>query len=220
MAIILQHYLMHNNSKKACQALLSWCVVHQWCFTNGLTNSKLTRTCCLYLSVLLIFFHIFSRCHYQQPRPPFNQQRSNDVGGDPNIRYYHSYWKLQSTEALIIHSLVPECDHWNFQLNNFWLESLDYRYYKVHVNSYSASLRPDGSVMIIIANVDPKTLGVANLMGAYSWVNTVGHTEGTMSWRWIKPKGGLPIEKLPQPQTQVVQFADIKNMVLKDKKII
>ena len=27
-------------------------------------------------------------------RPPFSQKRSDDVGGDPNIRYYHSYWQV------------------------------------------------------------------------------------------------------------------------------
>ena len=26
--------------------------------------------------------------------PLFDQQKSNDAGGDPNIRYYHSYWRL------------------------------------------------------------------------------------------------------------------------------
>ena len=29
-------------------------------------------------------------------RPPFSQKRSDDVGGDPNIRYYHSYWQVRS----------------------------------------------------------------------------------------------------------------------------
>ena len=35
--------------------------------------------------------------------------------------------QLLPTQALVIRAKVPACDHWNFQLNNFWLESLDYR---------------------------------------------------------------------------------------------
>jgi hypothetical protein len=50
------------------------------------------------------------------------------VGGDPNIFYYHSYWSLQEDEALLIEiEGVPECRFWNLQLNNYWIESLDYR---------------------------------------------------------------------------------------------
>ena len=70
--------------------------------------------------------------------PPFNQHRSDSVGGDPNIRYYHSYWKLSADEALLIEATPPKCKHWNFQLNNFWMESLDYRYFDIHVNKHSA----------------------------------------------------------------------------------
>ena len=36
--------------------------------------------------------------------------------------------QIQPTQALVIRAKVPVCDHWNFQLNNFWLESLDYRW--------------------------------------------------------------------------------------------
>lgn len=142
--------------------------------------------------------------------PPFNQQRSNDVGGDPNIRYYHSYWTLLPTEALVIRATVPACDHWNFQLNNFWLESLDYRYFTVHVNKHSARLRVDGSVVVVVSANDPaKMLTSAEDCGEYSWLSTVAHTQGTMTWRWIKPQGNVPIAALPQPRTKVVQLKDI-----------
>ena len=49
------------------------------------------------------------------------------AGGDPNICYYHSYWQLGSEEDLVIEVTPPDCDSWNFQLDNNWMESLDYR---------------------------------------------------------------------------------------------
>ena len=49
------------------------------------------------------------------------------AGGDPNIRYYHSYWKLSAGEVLRIRVRPPPCRCWNCQLNNHWMESLDYR---------------------------------------------------------------------------------------------
>ena len=59
--------------------------------------------------------------------------------GDPNICYYHSYWKLAPDEALVIEVTPPECESWNFQLDNHWMESLDYRYFTPsRVNKHTA----------------------------------------------------------------------------------
>ena len=40
------------------------------------------------------------------------------AGGDPNIRYYHSYWRLPAGMALRIRVHPPPCRCWNFQLNS------------------------------------------------------------------------------------------------------
>ena len=129
--------------------------------------------------------------------PMFDQEVSNQAGGDPNITYYHSHWALKPDEALVIDAMPPECDHWNFQLNNYWMESLDYRYYTIHTNKHLASYRPDGSVRIVVAHEDPSLP---------NWINTVGHESGTMCFRWIRANDK------PQPRTRVVKLAGVQDL--------
>ena len=126
--------------------------------------------------------------------PLFDPEVSNAAGGDPNIRYYHSHWALAADEALIIEATPPECEHWNFQLNNYWMESLDYRYHTIHTNKHLAHYEPDQSVRIIVAHRDP---------GLPNWISTAGHSSGTMCFRWIRAKD------FPQPQTRVVKFHEL-----------
>jgi hypothetical protein len=109
--------------------------------------------------------------------PPQDQGRYQAAGGDPSIYYYHGYWTLAGDEALVIEiPRIPACVSWNFQLNNHWMESLDYRHHRVHVNKRTAVYAPDGSCTIVVADRDP---GVAN------WLETAGHRQGTMCFRWI-----------------------------------
>lgn len=113
--------------------------------------------------------------------PLFDPKKSNDAGGDASIIYYHSYWKLADDEALLIEVMPPDCDSWNFQLNNYWMESLDYRYFTVCINKASAKYEPDGSVKVVVAHSDP---------GLPNWISTCGHYEGTMLWRWYRLEPG------------------------------
>lgn len=130
--------------------------------------------------------------------PRFDPEISNRFGGLADIAYYHSYWRLAEDEALVIDATPPRCDHWNFQLNNHWMESLDYRYHRIHVNTATAALRDDGSVRIVVAHRDP---GVPN------WIETTGHTFGTMCFRWVRPEG-----EPPQPRTRVVKLDDVRGL--------
>ena len=125
--------------------------------------------------------------------PLEDQEICQRVGGDPNILYYNSYWQLAADKALVVDlSHVPDCDYWNFQLCNYWLESLDYRYYRIHLNKFTATPNADGSVRFVIAHHDP---GVPN------WLSTAGHACGTMLFRWV---GLADRDDITHPQTQVV----------------
>ncbi len=126
--------------------------------------------------------------------PLFDPAVAAAAGGDPNIAYYHSYWRLAPDEALVIEATPPRCDHWNFQLNNHWMESLDYRYFPITVNKHTARYRDDGSVRIVVAHRDP---------GVDNWIDTAGHDRGTMCFRWIGA------DAHPQPRTRVVPVAEL-----------
>ena len=138
------------------------------------------------------------KTNHNNELPKFDDSVSMGAGGDPNICYYHSYWELGPEEALVIESEVPECESWNFQLDNHWMESLDYRYHTIHVNKHTAVYEKDGSVRIVVAHEDP---GVPN------WIDTVGHARGTMCFRWIRAG------EHPQPRTRVVKRSEIASSI-------
>ena len=137
--------------------------------------------------------------------PLFDQKRSNDAGGDPNIRYYHSYWRIGPGEVVRIRARPPPCRCWNFQLNNHWMESLDYRHHTVHTNSSLARAdAADASLytMLVCAD-DPNADG--RFRG--NWIQTTGHAQGTMCFRWIAPT--VADAELPHPFIEVVSREEV-----------
>jgi hypothetical protein len=115
--------------------------------------------------------------------PPADQDYCQSIGGDPNIFYFHSAWEL-----------ADDCQTWNFQLDNWWMESLDYRHHTIHVNKHTAHYEDDGSVRLVVSHSDP---GVPN------WIETAGHNMGTMCWRWIGA------DRHPLLDTRVAKLADL-----------
>lgn len=109
-----------------------------------------------------------------------DQARFVRAGGDPRIQYLHGYWDLRDAVALVIDLMPPACELWNFQVNNVWMESLDYRWLPVCVNSSSARVNADGGVTLVIA---PRDLHFG------SWLTTGGHAHGTMLLRTVGAEG-------------------------------
>ncbi len=127
--------------------------------------------------------------------PRFSPEKASAAGGDPNIAYYHSAFRIEPDEVLVIEATPPECDYWNFQLANYWLESLDYRFHDIHLNKGTAVEAADGSVRIVIAHEDP---------GCANWLDPCGHVEGTMCWRWVRA------ESHPEPTCRLLKLAEFK----------
>jgi len=127
---------------------------------------------------------------------PADQEFCQAIGGDPNIYYFHSKWSLNDDEALVITADdIPECQTWNFVLQNFWMESLDYRYHQIHLNKHTAHYEPDGSVKIIVAHSNPNYP---------NWIDTAHHRQGTLCWRWIGAERHPPVE------SKVLKFDSLK----------
>ncbi len=125
--------------------------------------------------------------------PRFSPEKASLAGGDPNIAYFHSAFRVQPNEVLVIEATPPACDYWNFQLANYWLESLDYRHADVHLNQGTAVYEPDGSVRIVLAHEDP---------GCRNWLDLDGRVEGTMCWRWVRAK------EHPEPTCRLLALGD------------
>ena len=126
---------------------------------------------------------------------PADQNFGQAIGGDPNIYYFHSSWKLAADEALVIEAKeIPQCQTWNFVLQNWWMESLDYRYHNIHFNKHTAAYEDDGSVKIVVSEQQPDHS---------NWVETAGHQLGTLCWRWIGATEHPPVS------AKVVKFKDL-----------
>ncbi len=113
----------------------------------------------------------------------WGQEMFIKAGGDPAIFYVHGYWSLASDEALVLEVAEPDAEHWNIQINNWWMESLDYRYHPICINKHSAKRNADGGLTFVIAHRDP---------GFGNWLPTVGHDQGFVLLRWVKA-GATPV---------------------------
>jgi hypothetical protein len=133
--------------------------------------------------------------------PLHDQKPLHAAGGDPTISYYQSHWALAPDEALLVTiSGIPECQTWNLQLSDYWMESLDHRFFDISVNKFTARYEDDGSVRIVIAHEDP---GPAHP----NWLNTLGHSEGGMLGRIVAAASEPPKEMA----TEVVKLASLKS---------
>ncbi len=136
--------------------------------------------------------------NYMDTPNEFVGRRGRNRGGAPGKQQLNCYWKVQPDEALIVEVTPPKALWWSYELNNYWMNSLDYRYHLSSLNHAQAVREDDGLVRLAIAHEDP---GVAN------WLETGGHCEGRVELRWILA------ESAPVPRVDLVKLADLPTLL-------
>ena len=135
---------------------------------------------------------------YRDHMQTFVPRITVDRGGAPGKAPLYCYWRVEPDEALLIEVTPPRALWWNFELNNYWMNSLDYRYHLSSLNSTQAVLEDDGLLRIALAHEDP---GVAN------WLETGGHSDGRIGIRWVLA------DSAPVPATRLVKLADLPSLL-------
>jgi hypothetical protein len=103
-------------------------------------------------------------------------------------------WHIQPDEVLLMEVTPPRCSYWNFEMANYWWNSVDYRYRFSSINGKQAILEDDGSVRIAVSHVDP---GIPN------WLDAGGHIDGMVNQRWVET------DSFPTPRTSLIKVADL-----------
>ncbi|HXR36359.1 MAG TPA: DUF1214 domain-containing protein [Candidatus Binataceae bacterium] len=107
-------------------------------------------------------------------------------------------WHIQPDEALLMEVTPPRCSYWNFEMANYWWNSVDYRYRFSSLNGKQAVAEDDGSVRIAVSHADP---GIPN------WLDAGGHCIGMVNQRWVESEG------FPTPRTTLVKVADLPRVL-------
>ena len=145
-------------------------------------------------STFLIWVKDFKKNH-RNCLPLGDQSFFQAAGGDPKICYLHGYYDFNKDECMQISTDIPDCEYWNFQLENFWMESLDYRHYPIHINDSSAIVKKDKSITITVSHFP---INIENNL------ITEGRNNGAMLLRWIDAKNN------PIPEVKIKKIDSIE----------
>lgn len=108
----------------------------------------------------------------------------SEMAGTPHNHYQLCYVKLEPGQALELDLDPPACRYWSVHLNNWWLESPEYRDgQSVCINDSQAVRDVDGTVRVFVGPDDP---------GTGNWLDTKGRTETILLVRYLLPEGELP----------------------------
>jgi hypothetical protein len=108
----------------------------------------------------------------------------SEMAGTPHNHYQLCYVRLDSGEALELELTPPECRYWSVHLNNWWLESPEFRDgQSVCLNDSQVDQQPDGSVTMLVGPDDP---------GTTNWLDTKGRRETILLARYLLPTAELP----------------------------
>ena len=138
------------------------------------------------------------RAHLNQ-LPSDDQARCQRAGGDSNIYYLQSRWRLAPDEALLIEpTRIPRLRRLELPAQQL-LDGVARLSHAPHPRepATTAKREPDGSLRIV------RRASRSRARASRTGSTTAGHARGGMLFRWIGADG------VPAGRTRVVDFADL-----------
>lgn len=142
---------------------------------------------------------------YRHEKNFFAPNVPSGLSAAPGGNLNHCLWEIEPDEVLLVEVTPVECHYWNFELNNYWMNSTDYRYHLSSLNGEQAVLEADGSVRIAVSHADP---GIPN------WLDTAGFRVGFISNRWMQAASS------PLPAARLLKLAELDSALPEDAKRI
>lgn len=103
---------------------------------------------------------------------------------------------LGPDQALVVEGRWPECVYANVMFWNRFQQAPDYRYRTSSRNRKQMKSDAEGRFRFVVAAEDP---------GVENWIDTEGHSVGTLYWRFLLPEG-----EIEQPRCKVVPLSQIR----------
>jgi hypothetical protein len=108
----------------------------------------------------------------------------SEMAGTPHNHYQLCYVRLEPGQALELELTPPACRYWSVHLNNWWLESPEFRDgQSVCINDSQAEREADGGIKMLVGPDDP---------GTGNWLDTKGRSETILLARYLLPEDELP----------------------------
>ena len=142
---------------------------------------------------------------YRHEKNFFAPNVPSGLSAAPGGNLNHCVWEIEADEVLLIEVTPVACSYWNLELNNYWMNSTDYRYHLSSLNGEQAVREENGSVWIAVSHADP---GIPN------WLDTAGFPEGFISNRWMQAASS------PLPSTRLLKLADLPGALPENAKKI
>ena len=110
-----------------------------------------------------------------------------DPGQDTTMPGGHQlscgYYLLEPGQSLRVRFDPDAAPYWSLGLCNYWMEPLDWRWRTPSINARTAGKDADGKVTAVISATAPS---------AGNWLDTGGHREGLINFRWARTSAPLP----------------------------
>lgn len=138
--------------------------------------------------------------------PPNEARLTHFAGGVAVQRYWEAIYSLGEGEALILETELPTvAPYWNVQLNDMLFNAVEFLHRQSSLNGAQARIDADGRFRAVISAIDP---GVPN------WLDTMGHTTGTMIGRWYA------CDSAPLPSLRKVKLDDVRSALPADTPVV